>query len=454
MATTVFTTILLTLLVVWAIALPIVIRRRRALESTTRVIEELSISRAGTALRADTSAPGDYGRLARKANELAASLEMARKQAELERQHLAALLTHADELVIATDSTDRVALINPAAATALGRTFAEMTGKNIEDLFPQKEIVELYQAAAKSEATLPISADVRIPTRNRLIYCHFTAVAMRTTEAYRGTLLLIRDMTEITQAVQMKTDFVANASHELRTPLSSIRAAVETINEAGIDDREITRRCVDIIGGHALRLQMMVQDLLDLSRTEDPRAVVRHDRVDLVHIAEMVAAMFAPVTGEKHVALDTALADDARSVRGDERLILLILKNLVDNALKFTAAGGQVHIRSGLRPRDALPVETRKTVRPVREWLALEVTDTGCGISPQDQQRVFERFYTVNRSRGGADRGTGLGLAIVKHAASAMGGSVQLESQLNVGTTVSCFLPVYETAAELSTNGN
>jgi len=450
MDSSVFITVLITLAAVAAVGLPLYVRWRRALERVTGVVDELAVGR--TTRRADATARGEMGRLGRRVNELSASLEQAAKQAQLEREHLGAILSHADELVIATDAQDKVALINPAAAAALGRTFAELAGRHIEDVFPQREIMDLYKAAAGSAAAAPFGADVRVPTRSRLMQGHMTAVAMRSTTEYRGTLVLVRDMTEITQAVQMKTDFVANASHELRTPLASIRAAVETINEAGIGDQETARRCVDIIGGHVLRLQMMVQDLLDLSRTEDPRAVVRHDRVDLTHVSEMVIGMFASMTAERRVGLQAHLADDARGVRGDERLILLILKNLVDNALKFTPAGGRVQIRSHVRPADvkaaAGAAEGRKTPRVMREWFVMEVADSGCGIPAEDQQRVFERFYTVNRSRGGADRGTGLGLAIVKHAVAAMGGTVQLESEVNVGTTVRCMLPVFEAVAE------
>lgn len=115
-------------------------------------------------------------------------------------------------------------------------------------------------------------------------------------------------------------------------------------------------------------------------------------------------------------------------MRGDERLVLLVLKNMVDNAIKFTTKGGSIIVRSELSRPDRV--------------IALSVIDTGCGIPPEDQQRVFERFYTVNRSRGGADRGTGLGLAIVKHAVAAMGGAVQLESTVGKGTTIRAVFPV------------
>jgi two-component system phosphate regulon sensor histidine kinase PhoR len=237
----------------------------------------------------------------------------------------------------------------------------------------------------------------------------------------------------------MKTDFASNASHELRTPLASIRAAVDTIKDSGVEDLETTRRCVEIISNHVLRMQLMVQDLLDLSRVEDTRALVRSDRVDLQLVCDALASSYATQIAHKKLDLIIELAEDARSFRGDERLLTLILKNLLDNSIKFTPQG-RITSRSILRtaPVDGQPAPA--DARP--NQFVLEVADTGIGIPPEDQQRVFERFYTVNRSRGGADRGTGLGLSIVKHAVNALHGTVSLASELQVGTSVTCTFPL------------
>jgi signal transduction histidine kinase len=288
-----------------------------------------------------------------------------------------------------------------------------------------------------------------IETPDRDFHYQATAATIYNGSHYRGTLLLMRDITEIVRTLQIKTDFVANASHELRTPLASIRAAVETVEDAGVDDQETVRRCVGIIGNHALRLQMMVQDLLDLSRTEDPRAEVKHDRLDLDDICHTITGMYNIQAEAKMVALRVDLADDSHSMRGDARLVQLTLKNLVDNAIKFTNQGSvtirayrsfKFQVSSFEKETGSSPGNSKLETR--NSAFILEVADTGVGIPREDQERVFERFYTVNRSRGGADRGTGLGLAIVKHALAAMGGHVELSSELGKGTTVRCFFPI------------
>jgi two-component system phosphate regulon sensor histidine kinase PhoR len=425
-------------------------RSRRALGGILNVLRELLAADDTPAeRRADPTVAGVVGQLARAANQLAGLQYERQLAAAQDHEHLEALLQHISDAVVLIGPDERIVRCNPAAEKLLERPAASLLGQTLPALLIHRDLLEHYRAARQARAAC--AAEFRITGPRRTAHWQVTASGLYTGSIFRGTLLFIRDLSDINAASQMKTDFAANASHELRTPLASIRAAVETIQESwpelADDPRgpagDMVKRCVEIIGGHVLRLQSMVQDLLDLSRTEEPRGVVRTDRVDLSHVAEMVAAMYAGVAAEKHVALKIELAPEARNLRGDERLLTLTLKNLVDNSLKFTPAGGQVIVRSQLRPVAAVPDRPadRSAPHPAMQLL-VEVADTGCGIPPEDQTRVFERFYTVNRSRGGADRGTGLGLAIVKHAVAAMGGTVTLESELNRGTTVTCWFPV------------
>ena len=434
-------------------------QRRRQMAAILAVIQDMLKEPSGPGQRpgrrADPTAPGPLGELAQAINQLAGSVERRQARADQNHANQTALLQHIADVVIITDATQRVILVNPAAERLLDRPASILLGQPLAALLPPRELLDLLASADGSE--LPVQAEFRFAAARRTMQCQATVTALYTAKQFRGTLLFIRDLTDITAAFQMKTEFAANASHELRTPLASIRAAVETIQESWAELLEdprgptgdMVKRCVEIVGGHALRLHMMVQDLLDLSRSEDARAVVRKDRVDLVRVCEMVTSMYSGLAADKKVQLRVELDPDARALRGDERLLTLMLKNLVDNALKFTSAGGSVCIHSSTRP---VPVPsapqvfspTPPVVSPASQ-LVLEVTDTGCGIPSEDQQRVFERFYTVNRSRGGADRGTGLGLAIVKHAVAALGGTVTLESELNKGTTIRCVFPLNAT---------
>ena len=318
---------------------------------------------------------------------------------------------------------------------------------DLTDFLVETGVRELI--VATRESGLGCTRHVKLTVDGRQRSVEVLASCVMPGDAKTPVILTFRDQTEWIASTQMKADFSANASHELRTPLASIRAAVETVVDAGIDDQATVKRCMDIIGGHVSRLQLLVQDLLDLSRTEDPNALVRTDLIKLAELQNVLTQIFGAMAAQKGIELRFDIAPDAALMRGDERLILLTLKNLVDNSIKFTSQGSVI-VRSyrqvraggnrGTLPRPAGGAAERE------EFLILDVKDTGCGIPPEDRQRVFERFYTVNRSRGGADRGTGLGLAIVKHAVAGMGGTVELESQVNVGTTIRCVWPMTRVA--------
>jgi two-component system phosphate regulon sensor histidine kinase PhoR len=234
----------------------------------------------------------------------------------------------------------------------------------------------------------------------------------------------------------MKTDFVANASHELRTPIAAIKIAFETLREVYAEDPQQTDRCVQIIAGHMGRLEDLLRDLLDLSRVESTETKPYYRETRSGDVFALVRSSLGPMARQKGVELRTG---DVRPVtfQTDERLLNLVLKNLVENSIKFTPPGGSVTVSiepEGLDGDGAAAAGPRQVV--------VRVTDTGIGIPPEHLDRVFERFYQVNASRtSSAGRGTGLGLAIVKHAAAAMGGTVQLESEVGKGTTVTCVLP-------------
>ena len=380
-------------------------------------------------------------RLVREIQSLANASELERRELLVQSSYLQTLLACLNDPVIILDPAGVPVLSNRRAVELLIAPADPDSQNTLREFSAQAPVQDITRIALRSQS--PISRQVRLAVGSRPRVLQITAAPISPGLQPRGILLLLQDQTELLQNVQIKADFAANASHELRTPLASIRAAVETINEAGYEDHVTLKRCLDIVGGHVLRLQLLVQDLLDLSRTEDPRAVVRYEPIKLEEVRELISSMFKNLAAEKHLDLRFEIAPDAQTMQGDERLVLLILKNLVDNSLKFTAAGFiQVRWLRQTRPgRNAANKADASDTNATEDIIILEVEDTGCGIPPEDINRVFERFYTVNRSRGGADRGTGLGLAIVKHAVAAMGGVVELHSQTGKGTIMRCIWP-------------
>ncbi len=376
--------------------------------------------------------------------QLAANLNLlgaqAQKQlAELHAQRggLQALVDTLPDPIVAADAQGRIILLNAPAAHLLQLTLNQAMNQKIVNVVNDEQIVELYESihrAADTTPATPISRELRLARDAHRIT--FQAVAMRTVGG--GALLVLRDVTRLTGAVQMKTDFVANASHELRTPIAAIKIAFETLRDVYREDPVQLERCIVVIDGHLRRLEEMLRDLLDLSRVESPEP---RPHVGPVHTTELMALLkttMGAFARQKNVELRLAENDSSTPAEffSDGRLLNLLLKNLVENSIKFTPPGGRVTVAIS----ELAPVPGSVEGEPGHVVIA--VSDTGIGIAPEHLDRVFERFYQVDPARSGsAGRGTGLGLAIVKHAAHALNGVVKIDSQVGAGTTVTCEFP-------------
>lgn len=375
----------------------------------------------------------------RRGRDLAA-LERGREEQESraramgdERDRIARVLAAVPEAVIATDSTGRVRVANDAARALLGSL--EKPGRLIEDVFTQNEILSLHARAMAGEAG---QEKIRHNHQGSLRTYEVVVLPLADDEASAGarfgSVIVLRDVTELALAVQLKTDFVANASHELRTPLSSIRLAAETISEAARDDPELASRLSAVVLQNTARLEELVRDLLDLSRVESPDVPPSRERVVLSDMLTGIEQMFEEIRTVRHLGVEAAIDADANEFVSDPRLIELILKNLVDNAMKYSFEGTTVRVeasRVGGGGRGPSMVRVR-------------VSDKGIGIPITQQGRIFERFYQVDMARSGptARRGTGLGLAIVKHALKRLGGTIRVESVWQQGTTMIVEVPV------------
>ena len=247
-----------------------------------------------------------------------------------------------------------------------------------------------------------------------------------------GRLLVLLDITELNRTVQVKVDFASNASHELRTPLSAIRAAVDTLNN--LDPAaapEAARHFLNMIDRHSSRMEDMVSDLLDLSKIETSPTQFRPETLNLVQQLNALHNRFIDRLEQKQLQWRLDLPDQPGVFTVNPYLLRLVLDNLVDNAIKFTDSGGTITVGCVREPAG--------DDRP--ETLTITVSDTGCGIAENEQGRVFERFYQVEKARSGPNRGTGLGLSIVRHAVAAMNGRVKLVSRPGEGTSVSVAIP-------------
>ncbi|MGH2695004.1 MAG: sensor histidine kinase [Actinomycetota bacterium] len=239
-----------------------------------------------------------------------------------------------------------------------------------------------------------------------------------------GVIAFMRDVTEELRTQQVRRQFVLSASHELKTPVASLQALAETIQQASGEDPETAARFAERLLAEVQRLNSLIRDLLDLSKLEDPSQLFTQEVV-LSKLAGEEAESFARAAHDKGLTLDTDVEPDL-SVKGDDQQLDAMIRNLLDNALKYTQEGGRISVRLSRENDEAV----------------LRVEDTGIGIPLQAQARVFERFFRVDEDRSRAGGGTGLGLSIVKHIAELHGGRVGLVSELGEGSTFTVWLPI------------
>jgi two-component system phosphate regulon sensor histidine kinase PhoR len=398
--------------------------------------------------RWDASGSDDVALLTRSLNRLADRFNGQAATIASQRQALESVISRLSEGVVVAGNDGRIVLINQAAARLLGlpdpmpEGVVNDRGLTVEQTFPQHDLQRLLlpkgAGASHSEdvrlnvaaANGPVSLLARA---SDIVLTDSAAHPSADGRTAHGRLVVLTDVTELTKAVRLRSDFVANASHELRTPLSAIRAAAETLLTMNLaKEHEVAPRFVETIARHVRRLEVLITDLLDLSRVEYPGARFAPSNVGIHRMVDDLHAHWGETASERGLRFETEVSEDCTTLLANPRLLRLVLDNLLDNAMKFTDRGGRVSLR--VRRRDAS--------------VSFEVRDDGCGISRQEHERVFERFYQVSPSRsedappGAAERGTGLGLSIVKHAVAAMSGEITLDSEPGKGTCVTVVIPL------------
>jgi len=336
-----------------------------------------------------------------------------------DRGRMAAILAGMVEGVIVVDSQGRVQLVNEAARAML----------RIEDAAIGRPYLESIRHPAVSgliadalRGIEPASAELAPPrdaTRTLI-----ARAAPTVGGSAHGVVLVLHDITELRLADRVRRDFVANVSHELRTPLTAIRGYVDALLE-GDTSADETKRFLDIIMRHALRMERLVKDLLRLARLDAGQEVLETTACDLAALVQAVAGDLQPqlVARQQSVAAD--IAADAGPLRADPGKLHDVLRNLIANASTYSPEGSTVRVRA-----------VRAGGRVV-----IDVMDEGPGIPDEDLGRVFERFYRVDKSRARDPGGTGLGLSIVKHLVELHGGSVSAGNRPDGGAQFTVSLP-------------
>ena len=329
---------------------------------------------------------------------------LKRKQEEFDQ-----ITGNMKEGLVLLDSMGRIISINPAARTLFGASIA-CVGEDFLTI-DRKQNMRLALEEAKSQG----HADFRAKENGREY--QFDLSRIDSDGNRHGMVILAFDVTEQVNAEKPRQEFTANVSHELKTPLQSIIGSAELM-ENGIVKAEDVPRFVGHIRKEASRLVFLIDDIIRLSEL-DEGAEMPHEDVSLKVLSEEVCETLADAAKLKDVSLE--VTGDDGIINGVRRLMYEVVYNLCDNAIKYNNPGGSVKVTVTQKPGEVL----------------LSVQDTGIGIAPEHQDKVFERFYRVDKSHSKQSGGTGLGLSIVKHAVQYHHGKISVESELNKGTTIS-----------------
>ncbi|MEL7098415.1 MAG: ATP-binding protein [Pseudomonadota bacterium] len=333
---------------------------------------------------------------------------------------------------LAIDATERICAANTEALTLLGQG---IIARNYVAMIRQPALLDAVEAVLR-EGRARRAPYLSNDGANDITY----TVSCRRAEALKVIVLVFEDVTHLQQAEQMRRDFVANVSHELRTPLTAVMGFIETLRGPARSDPQAQSRFLDIMQSEAERMNRLVGDLLSLSRVEGEERVRPTERIDLRAQLDSTLRSLGPLAKEAGVEIKPQLGADAVHMIGDPDQLRQVFTNLVENAIKYGATGGEVTVRVTRLDRD--PALRGPGAR-------VQVIDKGPGIDPVHLPRLTERFYRADNHRSRALGGTGLGLAIVKHIINRHRGRLRVESSLGKGAIFTVILPITEPSVDI-----
>ena len=384
-------------------------RRLAAGDFETRLVPPDSVERA---------------ELAGAMNAMARDLRERMETADRQRAELDAVLSSMEEGVLAVDRDGRVISLNRAAAELFSVEAQTARGREIGEVVCNPQLQECV--ARMLEGPAPFCEDVTLSAHGER-HLLVSATGLRDGRGGEaGALLVLEDVTELRRLERVRSDFVANVSHEIRTPVTSIKGYAETLLSDAKEDPESRDRFLEIIARQADRLAALVDDILSLARLErsESSGDTELERIAASAVMEGAIQACAPKAADRQVRISVSCPADLE-MDANSALVEQALLNLLDNAVKFSESGGEV----------------RMEAQSDGTGVSVSVADTGPGIAPDHQARIFERFYRVDRGRSRAMGGTGLGLAIVKHIMSLHAGTVEVESEPGRGSRFTLWFP-------------
>ncbi|WP_461179430.1 two-component system histidine kinase PnpS [Virgibacillus ainsalahensis] len=366
---------------------------------------------------------GQVAELSSKVNQLARNLSELSIQEQLHSEQLASVIDNTESGLVLIDEKGYIHLVNRKFISIFGNTPKDYNGHLFYNVIDNELIHQtvqhtfLYEKNIKKELSYFKGIDKH--------YLEVVGVpVLNDRNILKGAVLVLYDITELKRHELMRKDFVANVSHELKTPITSIKGFAETLLDDEMTGEDVKTDFLRIIFNESHRLQQLIDDLLKLSKLEKEGYPLVLSEVHPKSLVEEVIPAINYKAEQKQLQLSIDVKGDI-VFKADRERIKQILINLLDNAIHYTSENGKVALK----------------VDATMDYVHIQVTDTGIGIEPQALQRVFERFYRVDKARSRNTGGTGLGLAIVKHIVEVHEGKIKVDSEIDKGTAVHVYLP-------------
>ena len=362
---------------------------------------------------------GEFDEIAESLNTMSTEMQNSISVNEKERRRLNEILRSIPDILLILEANGAIQLASSASRQYFGDV--PLMGKQVFEVIRNPLFLSLMEGARKNH--LPGVSELRLDHPEERFFSARVSPLTDEQKHLSGFVVILHDITQLKKLEQIRKDFVANISHEIKTPITAIKGFAETLLEGALHDTEHAVKFLEIIKANSERINSLVDDLMTISKIELGVARMKKTPVDIADATEHVLALLRPKAADKKLFMKTDFPAQHITITADRDKLIQILTNLLDNAIKFTDAGG---VTIGFRTENNKPF--------------LFVEDTGIGIPEKHLSRVGERFYRVDAARSRKMGGTGLGFAIVKHLVKAHGWDMQIESVPEKGTAVKMYV--------------